>query len=66
MSSIRLVAQTREIPPVDDLLSHTSASHPIAWLRRSEGVVAAGDGIAASVRIPPGRGRKRSAIIADA
>ncbi len=66
MSSIRLVAQTREIPPVDDLLSHTSASHPIAWLRRSEGVVAAGDGIVASVRIPAGRGRKRSEIIADA
>ncbi|HTN55765.1 MAG TPA: isochorismate synthase [Microbacterium sp.] len=66
MSSIRLVAQTREIPPVDDLLSHTSASQPIAWLRRSEGIVAAGDGIAASVRIPAGRGRKRSAIIADA
>lgn len=66
MSSIRLVAQTREIPPVDDLLSHTSAAQPIAWLRRSEGIVAAGDGIAASVRIPAGRGRKRSELIADA
>jgi menaquinone-specific isochorismate synthase len=66
VSSIRLVAQTREIPPVDDLLSHTSASQPIAWLRRSEGIVAAGDGIVASVRIPAGRGRKRSEIIADA
>ncbi|MDQ0615523.1 menaquinone-specific isochorismate synthase [Microbacterium sp. W4I4] len=66
MSSIRLVAQTREIPPVDDLLSHTSASQPLAWLRRSEGIVAAGDGIVASVRIPAGRGRKRSEIVADA
>lgn len=66
MSSIRLVAQTREIPPVDDLLSHTSAAQPLAWLRRSEGIVAAGDGIVACVRIPAGRGRKRSEIIADA
>ncbi|BDZ40569.1 isochorismate synthase [Microbacterium suwonense] len=66
MSSIRLVAQTREIPPVDDLLSHTSAVSPIAWLRRGEGIVAAGDGIAASVRIPARRDRKRSEIIADA
>ncbi|MFC7788873.1 isochorismate synthase [Microbacterium sp. MAHUQ-60] len=66
MSSIRLVAQTREIPPVDDLLSHTSASQPIAWLRRGEGIVAAGDGIVASVRILAGGGRKRSEVIADA
>jgi len=66
VSSIRLVAQTREIPPVDDLLSHTSAAQPLAWLRRSEGIVAAGDGIVASVRVPGGRGRKRSEIIADA
>ena len=44
VSSIRLVAQTREIPPVDDLLAHTSAGRPLAWLRRGEGIVAAGDG----------------------
>lgn len=65
MSSIRLVAQTREIPPVDDLLAHTCAANPLAWLRRGEGIVAAGDGIVASVRIPAGQGRKRSDIIAD-
>lgn len=65
VSSIRLVAQTREIPPVDDLLAHTSAARPLAWLRRGEGIVAAGDGIAASLRIPAGQGRKRSDIIAD-
>jgi len=66
VSSIRLVAQTREIPPVDDLLSHTSASQPIAWLRRSEGIVAAGDSVAASIRVPAEPGRRRAQIIADA
>lgn len=66
MSSIRLVAQTREIPPVDDLLAHTSAARPLAWLRRGEGIVAAGGGIAASIRIPAGQSRLRSDIIADA
>ncbi|WP_309128401.1 chorismate-binding protein [Microbacterium sp.] len=66
MSSIRLVAQTREIPPVDDLLAHTSASRPLAWLRRGEGIVAAGDGAPAIIRIPAGEGRPRSAAVAEA
>lgn len=66
MSSIRLVAQTREIPPVADLLTHTSAANPLAWLRRGEGMVAAGEGIAASIRIPAGQHRARAGIIADA
>lgn len=66
MSSIRLVAQTREIPPVDDLLAHTSASGPVAWLRRGEGIVAAGDGIAASLRVRAGQGARRSDLIAEA
>lgn len=66
MSSIRLVAETREIPPVGDLLAHTSAARPLAWLRRGEGIVAAGDGIAAAVRVPAGSGCPRSAVIADA
>ncbi|UNK71598.1 isochorismate synthase [Microbacterium sp. H1-D42] len=65
MSSIRLVAQTREIPPVDDLLAYTSATRPLAWLRRGDGIVAAGDGLAAAIRIPAGQQRKRSDIIAD-
>lgn len=65
MSSIRLVAQTREIPPVDDLLAHTSAARPLAWLRRGEGIVAAGDGMSASIRIPAGEGPRRSDIVAD-
>ena len=65
MSSIRLVAQTREIPPVDDLLAHTSAARPLAWLRRGEGIVAAGDGLAASIRIPADHSRRRSDTLAD-
>ncbi|GAA3940474.1 isochorismate synthase [Microbacterium soli] len=66
MSSIRLVAQTREIPPVDDLLAHTSASAPIAWLRRGEGIVAAGDGTAATLRVEAGDGGPRSGVVAAA
>ncbi|WP_298865921.1 isochorismate synthase MenF [uncultured Microbacterium sp.] len=66
MSSIRLVAQTREIPPVDDLLAHTSAANPLAWLRRGDGIVAAGDGIAASIRIRGGQDRTREQRMADA
>jgi menaquinone-specific isochorismate synthase len=65
VSSIRLVAQTREIPPVDDLLAHTSAAHPLAWLRRGEGVVAAGDGIAAEIGVRSGDDALRSAQLAD-
>jgi menaquinone-specific isochorismate synthase len=66
VSSIRLVAQTREIPPVDDLLAHTSAANPLAWLRRGDGIVAAGDGIAASVRIGGAQGLGRQRVLADA
>ena len=65
MSSIRLVAQTREIPPVDDLLAYASAAHPLAWLRRGEGIVAAGDALAASLRIPAGQRGKRSDLLAE-
>lgn len=37
-----LVVQTREIPPVSDLLSLTEPSRPLAWLRRGEGIVGVG------------------------
>lgn len=66
MSSTRLVAQTREIPPVDDLLAHASASRPLAWLRRGDGIVAAGDGEVAVLRVPAGGERRRSDALADA
>jgi len=64
VSSIRLVAQTREIPPVDDLLAHTSALRPLAWLRRGEGIVAAGDGIAVEIGVGSGDDGLRSARLA--
>lgn len=38
----RLVATTREIDPVDDPLRYASASDPIAWLRRGDGLIGAG------------------------
>ncbi|MFD5213236.1 isochorismate synthase MenF [Microbacterium sp. NPDC058345] len=66
MSSIRLVAQTREIPPVDDLLAHTSASHPLAWLRRGNGIVAAGDAAPTVLRVPASHGQRRAEQIAEA
>lgn len=62
----RLIVQTREFDPVDDLLAYADPSDPLAWLRRGDGVVAVGDGSAASIRVPAGQGRLRSAIMADA
>ncbi|KQZ85000.1 isochorismate synthase [Microbacterium sp. Root166] len=38
----RLVVQTREIDPVDDLLAFTDPASPLAWLRRGEGIVGIG------------------------
>ncbi|QKJ18547.1 isochorismate synthase [Microbacterium hominis] len=38
----RLVVETREIDPVDDILSWTAAHAPLAWLRRDEGIVGIG------------------------
>ena len=35
----RLIVRTREIDPVEDLLEYTSPSHPLAWLRRGDGIV---------------------------
>lgn len=42
LSLPRLVATTREIDPVDDLLRFASATEPLAWIRRGDGMVAAG------------------------
>ncbi|GAA2009935.1 isochorismate synthase [Microbacterium ulmi] len=38
----RLVAETREVDAIDDLLLHTSADTPLAWLRRGDGIVGLG------------------------
>ena len=38
----RLVVETREIDPVEDLLLHTTADRPLVWQRRGDGFVGAG------------------------
>ena len=38
----RLLVQTREIDPIDDLLPYTSPDRPLAWLRRGDGIVGVG------------------------
>jgi len=62
----RLIVQTREFDPVDDLLAYAQPSDPLAWLRRGDGIVAVGGESAASIRVPAGQDRLRSAIMADA
>lgn len=66
MSSTRLVVETREIEPVEDLLAYADPAAPLAWLRRGDGIVAAGAEISASIRIPAGGSRPRSQQVADA
>lgn len=51
----RLVAETREVDPVEDLLPFTSAAWPLAWQRRGDGMVGAG-GEAARIEVS-GSGR---------
>lgn len=38
----RLVVETREIEPVEDLLAYADPAEPLAWLRRSDGIVGVG------------------------
>lgn len=42
LSLPRLVATTREITPLDDPLLRASATDPLAWIRRGDGIVGAG------------------------
>lgn len=58
--------ETREIDPVEDLLAYADPSRPLAWLRRGDGIVAVGDAIVETVRIPAGAAALRSAAIARA
>ncbi|WP_309066757.1 isochorismate synthase [Microbacterium sp.] len=69
MSRPRLIAQTREIDPVEDLLAHTSADRPLAWLRRGDGIVAAGSGAPVVIRVGAGEAAaagSRAAALATA
>ncbi len=53
----RLVAETREIDAIDDLISYTLPSRPLAWLRRGDGIVGVGRpvaGYAPGTRLTPG------------
>lgn len=65
MSSPRLVVQTREIAPVEDPLAYADPDRPLAWLRRGDGIVAAGD-VVAAIRIPRGTDVPRARQMADA
>jgi len=58
--------ETREIDPVEDLLAYADPANPLAWLRRGEGIVAVDGGIVATIRVPAGTDRLRSAAIASA
>ena len=66
----RLIVQTREFDPVDDLLAYADPDRPLAWLRRGDGIVAVGSSdpatAPASIRVSAGQGVLRSAIMADA
>jgi menaquinone-specific isochorismate synthase len=64
--STKLVVETREIDPVEDLLAYADPDQPLAWLRRGDGIVAAGDRIVTAIRVPAGTDAARSAIIASA
>ncbi len=64
--SSRLVVETHEIDPVEDLLAYADPAAPLAWLRRGDGIVAAGRGVVARLRVPAGSGRTRSEEIAAA
>lgn len=64
--STKLVVETREIDPVEDLLAYADPAQPLAWLRRGDGIVAVGDGTVTTVRVPAGTDAARSALIASA
>lgn len=65
MSSIRLVVTTREIDPVEDLLAYADRDRPLAWLRRGDGIVGAGDALRVELRVPAGD-RPRAVTLAEA
>lgn len=52
MSVPRLSVRTRQVDPADDLLAYADPAAPLAWLRRGDGIVAAGAGIATVLRVP--------------
>ncbi|UGS26295.1 chorismate-binding protein [Microbacterium resistens] len=59
-----LVVTTREIDPVEDLLAYADPTTPIAWLRRGDGIVAVGAGVARVLRVSAGTAGERAAELA--
>lgn len=55
MQLTHLVAQTREIDPVEDLLAYADPARPLAWLRRGDGIVAVGAETVGEIRLPAAR-----------
>ena len=64
--SSRLVVETREIDPIEDLLAFADPARPLAWLRRGDGIVAVGDDVVETIRVSAGAASLRSATIAAA
>ncbi|GAA5025814.1 isochorismate synthase MenF [Microbacterium fluvii] len=52
----RLVVETREIDPIDDLLAYADPRDPLVWLRRGDGIVGLGSvgGYEHGIHLPPG------------
>ncbi|WP_341973728.1 isochorismate synthase [Microbacterium sp. LTA6] len=66
MNTTHLVVETREIDPVEDLLAFADPARPLAWLRRGDGIVAAGSASPLVIRVPADSGAPRSQLIAEA
>ena len=46
----RLLVETREIDPVEDLLEFTDPASPLVWLRRGDGMIGFGSAARIEVR----------------
>lgn len=60
----RLIVQTREIDPVDDLFAFADADNPLVWSRRGDGMVGFG-GAVLSLTPPRGDGVTRTARLSE-
>lgn len=63
MQHTPLIVETREIDPVEDLLSYADPARPLAWFRRGDGIVAVGEPFA-ELRPSAEEGRTRAETLA--